>query len=404
MPRYSNDREFQLGDFWLSKRRGSQAWCRTWFDLGDRQTKRVSLGTTGHNEARQALTDWFVLNHAKKDEKPADATLAEVFARYFEHYGSTIRSSGNIQRALSFWLDFHGAATVEEACQMPRQQAFQKYLRSERRLGPSTTRQVLTIGKAALNWTWKRGEIASVPYIELVKVPKPPPKGRPLDVPEVARLIEASEYHLQAFIILMIATTGRNEAVLSLTFDQVDFANDLIHLNPDKREQTLKFRPTIKLPPSLKPWLQAQSRRSRSGRVIEFRGAPVASIRTAWRTVRAKLEMDDQVQPYGIRHTMARWLRKSSVPAWEVAAQLGHRSPDVSTTEIYAPFDPTYLFKSTAAIDDFLQRVACQLRVSSISELLIERLKDQENQGSEWWFGRDLNSRPRDYESRALTS
>ena len=130
MPRYSNDREFQLGDFWLSKRRGSQAWCRTWFDLGDRQTKRVSLGTTDHNEARQALTDWFVLNHAKKDEKPADATLAEVFARYFEHYGSTIRSSGNIQRALSFWLDFHGAATVEEACQMPRQQAFQKYLRS----------------------------------------------------------------------------------------------------------------------------------------------------------------------------------------------------------------------------------------------------------------------------------
>lgn len=101
----------------------------------------------------------------------------------------------------------------------------------------------------------------------------------------------------------------------------------------------------IKLPPSLKPWLQAQSRQSQSGRVIDFRGAPVASIRTAWRTVQAKLEMDDQVQPYGIRHTMVRWLRKSSVPAWVVAAQLGYKSPDVSTTEIYVPFDPAYLFK-----------------------------------------------------------
>jgi len=101
---------------------------------------------------------------------------------------------------------------------------------------------------------------------------------------------------------------------------------------------------------------------------------------------------------------MPRWLRKSSVPAWEVVAQLGHKSPDVSTTEIYAPFDPTYLFKSTAAIDDFLQRVTCQLRVSSISEFLIDKIKDEEKQGVIWWFGRDLNSRPRDYESRALTS
>ncbi len=404
MPRYSNDREFQLGDFWLSKRNGSDAWCRTWFDPEGRQTRRVSLGTADHDEARQALTDWFVLNHTKQNEKPADATLAEVFARYYEHYGSAIGSHANIQRALRFWLDFHGAATVDEACQMPRQQAFQKYMRHERNLGASTTRQVLTIGKAALNWTWKRGEIASVPYIELVKVPKPPPKGRPLEISEVARLIAASEYHLQAFVVLMVATTGRNEAVLSLTFDQVDFANDLIHLNPDDREQTLKFRPTIKLPASLKPWLEHQAKRSRSGRVIEFRGAPVLSVRTAWRTVRARLEMDDHVQPYGIRHTMARWLRKSSVPAWEVAAQLGHKSPDVSTTEIYAPFDPSYLMKSTAAIDDFLQRVALQLRAGSISEFLISNEKDIVNQGDVWWFGGDLNSRPRDYESRALTS
>lgn len=196
------------------------------------------------------------------------------------------------------------------------------------------------------------------------------------------------------------------QSVKSLTFDQVDFGNDLIHLNPDDREQTLKFRPTIKLPASLKPWPEYQVKRSRSGRVIEFRRAPVSSVRTAWRSVRARLEMDDHVhiQPYAIRHTMARWLRKSSVPAWKVAAQLGHKTPDVTTTEIYAPFDPTFIFKSTAAIDDFLQHVALQLRANSVSEFLIDQEKDNADQGGEWWFGRDLNSRPRDYESRALTS
>ena len=90
---------------------------------------------------------------------------------------------------------------------------------------------------------------------------------------------------------------------------------------------------------------------------------------------------------------MARWLRKSSVPAWEVAAQLGHKSPNVSTTEIYAPFDPSYLFKSTAAIDAFLTEVALHLRYSSISELMLAEIKNIENQGDKWWFGGDLNSR-----------
>ena len=130
----------------------------------------------------------------------------------------------------------------------------------------------------------------------------------------------------------------------------------------------------------------------------------VTETKTGLRTLRTKLELDDSVQPYGLRHTMARWLRKSSVPAWEVAAQLGHKTPDVSTTEIYAPFDPAYLFKSTAAIDDFLTRVACQLRANSISDFLIESLKVEQKQGGEWWFEVDLNHRPRDYESRALTS
>ena len=52
---------------------------------------------------------------------------------------------------------------------------------------------------------------------------------------------------------------------------------------------------------------------------------------------------------------MARHLRASGVPGWEVAAQLGHKKRDLSITEIYAPFDPAYLEKSVEAIDDFLR-------------------------------------------------
>lgn len=104
-------------------------------------------------------------------------------------------------------------------------------------------------------------------------------------------------------------------------------------------------------------------------------------MKSAWRKLRTDLQLDDDVQPYGIRHTMARWMRKSGVPAWEVAAQLGHKTPGVTTTEIYAPFDPDYLRASTDAIDAFLQALACELRASSISDFLIRRLESLKNKG-----------------------
>ena len=61
--------------------------------------------------------------------------------------------------------------------------------------------------------------------------------------------------------------------------------------------------------------------------------------------------LDGDVNPYSIRHTVARWMRQNGVPAWEVAAQLGHKSRDYRTTELYAAFDPSYLSNAVRAID-----------------------------------------------------
>ena len=57
--------------------------------------------------------------------------------------------------------------------------------------------------------------------------------------------------------------------------------------------------------------------------------------------------------------------------------------------------------KASAAV---FTEVALQLRYSSISDLMLSEIKSIENQGDKWWFGGDLNSRPHDYESCALTS
>lgn len=374
MPRYKKERDFQLGDYWLSKQSRSDAWCRTWFDPKARQTKRVSLRTSDFEQAKQILTDWFVLQHSKPKEEAIEKSLAEVFARFYEQHGKSLKSASDVNRTLNYWLEFHTVATVAEAASQQRQLAFREWLRSEKKLSQSSVRRALLVGKSALNWAWKQGEMAHVPYIPLVAQPPSAPKGRPLEVNEVATLLRCTNsQHIRVLICVMLGTACRTGAAIELTCAQIDCERDLIFLNPEGRVQTKKHRPTVKLPAQLKPYLQHHKWMNSDGPVVTYKGLPVNSIKTSWRKLVKNSGLSGNVQTYSFRHTMARWLRMSSVPAWEVAAQLGHKSKEFSTTEIYAPFDPSYLSQAVAAIDAFLGQIACELRVKSISDFLLER-------------------------------
>lgn len=373
MARYASSARYQVGEFWLGQRSGSPAWYRMWIDPKTHRTGRASLGTTDFEEAKALLNDWFVLNQSKTQEAPDETTLAEVFARFYEHHGQHLRSAVDVRRTLRYWLEFHGDATIKEGLHQDAQLKFRNWLSIEKELSQSSVRNALMIGKSALNWAWKRGDISSIPYVQLVNPPKPEPKGRPLEVEEVAKLLaSAEEQHIRVMIAFMLATAARTGAILDLTLAQIDLEHRLIDLNPHGREQTKKYRPTVKLPEQLVPYIEARMISSRTEAVVLYEGSAVETVKRSWATTRTASGLSGNVQTYSFRHTIARWLRKQSVPAWEVAAQLGHKAPDYSTTEIYAPFDPAYLTKATAAIDVFLCEVARQLRASSVSEFLLK--------------------------------
>ena len=372
MPRYAPNDRYQVGDFWLGQRSGSPAWYRMWNDTKTHRTGRASLGTTDFEKAKAILNDWFVLNQAKTQEDPDETTLAEVFARFYEHHGQHLRSAVDVRRTLRYWLEFHGEATIKQGLHQDQQLKFRTWLAEEKGLSQSSVRNALMIGKSALNWAWKRGDIAFVPYVQLVSAPKPEPKGRPLEVKEVAKLLSAADdQHIRVLIAFMIATAARTGAILDLTLPQIDLEHRLIDLNPRGREQTKKYRPVVKLPEQLVPYIEARKHASDLESLVIYDGSAIDSVKRSWATTRIAAALEGNVQTYSFRHTVARWLRKQSVPAWEVAAQLGHKAPDYSTTEIYAPFDPAYLTKATAAIDLFLCQVARQLRASSMSEFLL---------------------------------
>ncbi len=361
MPKSTTRERYQIGDSWLSQQNRSKAWCRTWYDAKARQTKRSSLGTQDFEEAKEKLTDWFVIEQTKTSEASEDVLLAEVIARYWERHGQHLASSYRTRTALDYWLEFYGEITVAELTGIEKQEGFHVWLK-DKGMKASTVARVITAGKAAINFAWKRGEIASVPYIVPIKKSEQgpsEPRGRPLEIEEIAALFEASNnpnFHM--FLIFMIATAGRPDAIKDLTLDRLDVKNRLIILNPADRPQTTKYRPTLRMPENIVRLVERlKSEHPPETYVIGLGPQKMNNIRTSWRGARARAGLDKQVNPYSIRHTMARWMRKEGVSAWEVSAQLGHKRSDLSITEIYAPYDPTYLNEAVEAIDMLFAKI-----------------------------------------------
>ena len=305
MPRYKQARDFQVGDYWLSQRRGSPAWCRTWFEPTTRQTKRVSLGTADFDEAKERLTDWFVEQKTKAVAPPpgAEPCLAEVLMRYYEQHAKFLRSEERTRYSLRFWIDFWGGAEVADVRSIAKQEEFHAWLR-DRGQSPGTINRVLTSGRAAINRAWKRAEISQPVHIQMVKLGEEKPKGRPLDVDEINQLLAACPDHIKKFTYWGLATGARPEALIDLRWDQVDIEAGLIRLNPEGRQQTKKHRPTVRLPKNLLRLIGGAGPNGTA--VIQYKGQPVKAVRNAWRSARDRAEMDGDVQPYSLRHTVAR--------------------------------------------------------------------------------------------------
>jgi len=353
MPRYA-EREFQLGDYWLSKRSGSPAYYRTWLDRDNRRTKRASLSTTNLDEAKQRLTDWFINNQRPQQAESEDVPLASVLSAYYEHHGKHIRSAQRVRIALRYWSEYFGDISVGALSSVPVQEGFHDWLRAKGQVNTSINRN-LSVGRAAINRAWKRGEIKNRPHIAILEKGASEPRGRPMEPDEIRMMLDgASSAHLVNFIYWMLGTAARPEAITDMTWEQVDFENNIIQLNPIGRKQNKKYRPTVKLPSHLKARYWNGGNFPRSGPVIAYNGKDVKSVRTAWRCTRKKVGLDRSVNPYSLRHTAARWMRKEGVPAWDVSAQLGHKSREYSMTEQYAPYSPDHMEKSVAALDRLL--------------------------------------------------
>ncbi len=217
----------------------------------------------------------------------------------------------------------------------------------------ATIKRAMAIAKAAVNHAWKNGELdRPIPFGLL---PDGPNRERALSVAELARLWDAEmPQHVRMFLVLLLGTAGRPEAVLELTRFQCDLDRGTINLNPPGRTQTKKRRPILPMADFLRPWIEATP----AGPLVAYRGRPVRYLSHAFQNLRDAAGFGRDVTAYTIRHTVATQLMARGVPELEIAAVMGHRMPNVRTTGRYLHVAPAYLANARQALDDLANDIA----------------------------------------------
>lgn len=342
---------FEIEGYWLSKRKGSSFHYATWYEKGSHQTRRRSLGTADFQVAKLKLAEIAIKSAEYKECPPSVYLLITAAVRYFEDHARHKPSATAAKISLRLWTDFWGETPVEGLTHK-RQEEFRAWLKSKGYRGAYISR-VLTVGRAALNFAYKRGEVTSVPFIFDERKTSDSVKRPKLTIPQLRALLTASRKwpHLHAFIVLALTTMGRPSAVLELRPSQVSVDSRLIDLNPSGREQTKKYRPIVPLADAALPFVSNRN----CERFILWRGKPIKCVKKTFALAVKLAGLPSDVVQYSLRHTMAMELRRRRVDLWETKGFLGHGATDI--TDGYAEFSPDYLSGGRAAIDAYLLEV-----------------------------------------------
>lgn len=365
MPRYRRGKIFEVGGWWLDRVAGSPFWYAFRYDADTGRVSRESLGVEDLEEAKLAISAKALIGSPKK----IDSFLSAILEAYFEQVsdakpsGDQARFAGGI--LLQFWGETARASDVTDK----RQLAFIEWSRAG---DLASGRRAHSIGYVARNlsvlsaamrhalgdrapriWSWP-GTVAE----KIGEATPDPREWIPSDA-QLAAFIDSltsdQAEHVFRYVLLALNTLSRPAAILELTPGQVDGGLGLISLNPPGRRQTKKRRPVVRIPATLAPWLVAWAGADDAPFILH-NGRTVARIRNTFRRRGAELGFPE-FTPYTLRHKMATEVRARGVSREELAYQMGHKLPDLRTTDRYTKFDKRYLSAAKAAIEGYMEEL-----------------------------------------------
>lgn len=304
-------------------------WAVVWHD-GER-TQRRSLGTADRAKAERRFKD-------VKIEAPGE-TVADAVALYLDEKAPTARSIEAMEFSWQALDPTFGHLRPDQI----DAKLCRTYAKTRRTAGRAdgTIIKELSFLRTALKWAKRDGAEFELPAA-------PEPRTRHLTRKEFDRLLAACvSPHMKLFTLLALSTAGRASAILQLTWDRVDFDKGEIRLS--KGEERRKGRATVPMTDRLRKALRSACDLRTGDHVIEYAGAPVLSVKAAFRRAAIRANLKD-VSPHVLRHTAAVWLIEGGATLAEVGQFLGHTDLKV-TYRVYARFTTKHLRKAAKALE-----------------------------------------------------
>lgn len=315
----------------LGKHRGK--WVAVWHDAGGRQRRSTGLDATRENRDEAERTCREIAEALKRPTVETCETIMDAYLADFQGH-----SKARVGYAWAALRGTFGNLTPE---QVTRQKCAE-YIAARKRDGRATgtIRTELGYLKTALLWQDRNSPA------QVLMPPQSPPRDRWLTRQEFARLLDASSGHLTVFLHLAIATAARREAILDLTWDQIDWQANQIALGVKPGG---KARATVPMTNSLRKALEETRETAVSRHVVEYGGKRVASVKTALRRACDTAGIE-RIGTHTLRHTAAVWMAGAGVSMSKISQYLGHSNTKI-TERVYARYQPEHLVDAASALE-----------------------------------------------------
>jgi integrase len=388
-------RRHQLGRFWLYQRPDTLTWFICWLDKtgagsirpdggrGGAVTRRKATGIGGceHDQPPQEALDALASHHlefgqARKLSKD-EAVVESLIADWLQYHVAGLSSPERYMQSTAFLLQFFDIEIRAGRAPRPIRVAdispalVQRFIMWRRKagVGGHTISRDLAALRGPLNWAWKNHRIDHPPFIaDVPAIEKAPPRDRVMTMKEIGALLDCcakpEREHVARFIMVMLGTAGRPDAVLELHSSQI--SDGLIDFNIAGEVQTRKRRVVVPIARHLAPWLAIKGKIIRYSIPVAAKkrvaGGPThterdtASIKTAWRQICLEAGVEGAT-PKTLRHTMLTYLAKKGIPKEQRQALAGHTAQD-TTSRNYEHLTPDYLGQAIRGVEAFFDELS----------------------------------------------
>ncbi len=209
----------------------------------------------------------------------------------------------------------------------------------------ATRQRYLGYLKAAFNYGVKSELIAKNPLLKWAKQKEPRIEFN-LTVPDLKTLYENSAPHLAWAIKVewhMGTRPGRSE-LFAIRWRHVDFEHGLIRIYGTKTDGSFRAVPVL---PEFLTELEKRRKAGLSDFVVDYKGQPIKSLRTAFDGAQRRAKLGYHVRLYDIRHLFATTMLNGGADHAAVSRLLGH-SAVTTTHKWYYHLMPGEMHRATA--------------------------------------------------------